>query len=540
MSGETKPNARQEEFANLPVGNVLLIAPAGCGKTEALAERARVLVGRGEIGPPRKILALTYSNKAKDNLSARMRALLGRNWRQWVTVTNFHGFATRLIQSHGVVIGMPPTVLLPERSRRAKRLRELGVGYEDAGEFERVLREAKSDEADDETVLQRIHESGHTAAIEFEQGLRSEGRIDYDDQIRHAVRLLAEPSVARLYQTHFVTVMVDEVQDLSMGQLRMVQAVGGNQVTYAGDPAQGIYSFAGAQSAAVFNAIRGCAPTEIEFVNSYRSSPAVLGAINGLARHMGITELECGAPDQWSDDGHVRVLRSPDTEHEAEALLELIARIRCDESLSIGVVARRSARMNDLRRAAAARGVDFYDWGAPTHVLRVVDLLKKHVPQAQRQDINGQIDTLERLCRESVDLADAETLDEIAAACTALREAVDTGATFAEAVAQCRSAPDSDAPVSPGLHLLTGHVGKGQEFDWVVVIGLEDGHVPDFRNTFGEELQEELRVLHVMVSRARYGLVITSANRTRTQYGWRDATPSPWFALLRAEATAEI
>jgi DNA helicase II / ATP-dependent DNA helicase PcrA len=84
------------------------------------------------------------------------------------------------------------------------------------------------------------------------------------------------------------------------------------------------------------------------------------------------------------------------------------------------------------------------------------------------------------------------------------------------------------SPVAPWLHVLTAHKGKGQEFDWVFVIGLEEGVIPDFRTKDQEQFDEELRILHVMVSRARYGLVFSSIRRITTQYGTRkDKDPSP-------------
>ena len=122
-------------------------------------------------------------------------------------------------------------------------------------------------------------------------------------------------------------------------------------------------------------------------------------------------------------------------------------------------------------------------------------------------------------------------------ACDALREAVEAGAKLGDAVRSCREAPDPEAPVGLGFHVLSGHVGKGQEFDWVVVLGLEEGHVPDFRSTAEPELSEELRVLHVMLSRARYGLVVTVVGATRTRYGWRETRPSRWYDRLAATAT---
>jgi DNA helicase-2/ATP-dependent DNA helicase PcrA len=280
--------------------------------------------------------------------------------------------------------------------------------------------------------------------------------------------------------------------------------------------------------------------TEIELNESYRSSPAVLRAVNVLAAQMGVTELQCGDPENWPDEGQVLVVTSATTQDEAISLLGFVDSISTGDPISVGVVARRGTRLDDLRRCATERGDDFYDWSAPTHVARVVDLLKRKLPEATDDNTTQQVRTLERLCLQTVEPADADTRDEVVAACDALRLMIEQGATLVEAVGQCRSSPDPDAPVVPGLHLLTGHLGKGQEFDWVIVVGLEEGHVPDFRSTQGAALAEELRVLHVMVSRARYGVVVTSSRATRTRYGWRQATPSPWFELLAGAATAEI
>jgi DNA helicase-2/ATP-dependent DNA helicase PcrA len=71
----------------------------------------------------------------------------------------------------------------------------------------------------------------------------------------------------------------------------------------------------------------------------------------------------------------------------------------------------------------------------------------------------------------------------------------------------------------PGVHLLTGHVGKGQQFDWVVVIGAEDGCIPDFRADTRATLAEESRILSVMVSRARHGVIVTHAKAVPSQKG---------------------
>jgi DNA helicase-2/ATP-dependent DNA helicase PcrA len=536
------PNLKQEELSRLPVGNVLVIAPAGCGKTEALAARALGVLASGEVAAPRRILALTYSNKAKANLASRIRDVVGAGWQQRISVTNFHGLATRVIKAHGRLLDIPSDVLLPEGSWRQKRLRELGIGWQNSDAFEEALREAKGGLVDDGEVMQRLQEMGHTEAQRFEEILRQEGRLDYDDLIRHAGRLLAIPQVARLYQAHFGMVMVDEVQDLSVRQYGIARAVGGDRVTYAGNPAQGFYSFAGADPVEVFERIKALSPTVVEFNQSYRSAPAVLTAVNALATELGTTRLECGDPDRWRNEGCVMLIEREDTQAEALALLRVVETILQDPTASIGVVGRRGSRTLHLRKAAEGAGVSFQDWSVPTHVPKVVGLLKRNVRRVLSAEGTAleRLDQLEFLCRSEVEGSDADTLDEVASACDVLRDMVEQGSTIEQAVASCREAVSNDVPVVPGLHLLTGHRGKGQEFDWVIVIGLEDGHIPDFRSTSAEQLAEELRVLHVMVSRARCGLVVTYSAHTRTRFGWRPTSPSRWLELLRGVATTEL
>src|SRR5690606_29143442 len=88
---------------------------------------------------------------------------------------------------------------------------------------------------------------------------------------------------------------------------------------------------------------------------------------------------------------------------------------------------------------------------------------------------------------------------------------------------------------APGIHLLSGHVGKGQQFDWVVVIGFEQDCIPDFRAVTQTAREEEARTFSVMMSRARHGVLVTRSsvvptnagrprNRQLSQYGNKIAT----------------
>ena len=533
------PNAKQLELAALPIKPVLVIAPAGCGKTEALALRARTAVARGDVAAPSKVLALTYSNKAKANLAARMASSLGPGWRQRIWVTNFHGLAARIILAHGETIGIASKVILPEDPWRRRKRREFGISWNNSDSFDGALSEAKSGPFDDDEVWNRLTATGHGAALAYEAALRAEGRLDYDDLIRHCARLLDVAAVAALYQEHFGLVLVDEAQDLSLMQYGIVSAVGADRVTYAGDPAQGIYSFAGADPEAVFAAIQAQHPEVVELDVSYRSSPAVLRTVNALAAEMHSTQLVCADPGRWADDGHVIAFVSEDTDQEAARLLQLIARILQDATATVGVVLRRSSRADGLRAAARQLGVAYEDWALPTHVPAVVELLHRlHSRAAKLGGTDHEaLAHLGEFCRDALESDDADTLDELAGAIEQLEESLADGTSLDDAIASCRVSADPDAPVGQGLHLLTGHKGKGQEFDWVIILGLEVGHIPDFRNEGGDDLAEELRVLHVMASRARYGLAFTYSRAIPTRRGWRSSEPSRWLGLLDATAT---
>ena len=528
-------NREQELLSELPISNVLLIAPAGCGKTEALAGRARAVVERGDVVAPRLVLALTFSNKAKENLAQRMRAVVGAGWRQRVVVTNLHGLAARVYRAHGAVLGAEPDAHFPEEPWRRRTRAELGITYRNGDEFEEALRIAKAGPYNDEEVMRRLTEIGHQAAIDYELRLRSENRLDHDDLIRHAACLLARPEIRRLYQAHFGMTLVDEVQDLSLMQFEIARAVGGDSVTYAGDPAQGIYSFAGADPDEVFSRIYALSPKIVEFTRSYRSSPAVLRAVNALGAEMGTSHLECADPARWADEGKVVSIERESREDEARALLAMVQRLTRDQNTTVAIVGRRGTRADRLRNAAQQAGIAFEDWAMPSHVGAVADLLNRCLPDARRgrQPEGGQLEQLGVLCRELIDDADVETHDALAGALDHLGQLVRDGMSVSEAVQSCRVSSAPGAPVAPGLHVLTGHKGKGQEFDWVFVVGLEDGQVPDFRSHTDASRAEELRVLHVMVSRARYGLVVTFV---RTD-GWRSTAPSPWLSTLRAVAT---
>jgi DNA helicase II / ATP-dependent DNA helicase PcrA len=529
-------NPEQDLLRHIGIQPILVHAPAGCGKTHALADRAHALIAAGAIRPPHRILALTFSNRAKTNLAARMRDRIGPRYWRYVTVTNFHGLGARLIRSHGEVINLSPALKMPERGWRQRALRSLSVDWRNAPAVEEALRDAKADAVSDEEVRDRLQASGSTEAVAFQELLDNDTRLDFADLLRHAERVLREEDVSRLYSLHFPAVFVDELQDLTVQQFRLAELIGKESLTAVGDKTQGIYAFAGADVSEILTSMKKKNPAQISFKRSYRSAPKVLEAVSLVAGKLGGLELECANPQDWQTEGTIALLKRSSPEEEAEEVLDRANQIfQDDDHRSVGIIARRGSRAEAILAAASSKSLDLNDWGNPTHTPAVVALLRRFRKEASAAatDAETQMATLEAMCRAEVPEDDPELLDELIAAVESLADMMQQGANLEQAVAQCRQAPPADAPIPPGLHVLSGHVGKGQQFDWVFVIGLEEGHIPDFRATSPIELEEELRILHVMISRAREGVVLTAVQRTQDQYlRWHTQTPCRWLPDL--------
>lgn len=139
------------------------------------------------------------------------------------------------------------------------------------------------------------------------------------------------------------------------------------------------------------------------------------------------------------------------------------------------------------------------------------------------------------------DLAAFERVEEpdtrkaLADALSSVLDRLNDGLTPSQIAARIRVGDQTTLLNAPGVHLLSGHVGKGQQFDWVVVVGAEDGNIPFFLAESDAEKLEEVRILSVMLSRGRHGAFVTYARSVPTLAGDpRDRALSPFWAALEA------
>ncbi len=529
-----QPSAEQAAAATSADLNTLIIAPPGCGKTEVLAYRAEHLIA--SLRPNQKILALTLTNRARANLQERLRQVLGaERARRFVAVRNFHGHAADVVRSHYRTIGLNLSTYVPPTTRTlAKAMRDVTSDADISRDAIALLGEVKRQALSDEGVLASLAAAngriGQDAAVAVEDARQAANLLHYEDLLRYAQCLLKVPGVRRLYNNHYGVVLVDEFQDLSLQQLDLVSLTCTASKTFAGDPLQGIYTWAGAQPEEVAKILNAACPTPVLLSESYRSSPKVLSLVNAIGTQLGASALRSAQDDVWPDAGFGTVQVFADCDDEAKQILNA-ARVLLDRdpNLSIGIITRSAWRRKVIDQEFAASDLPIRRWDLAVDDPRILQLVRDAMTQLPR---GVDFETARDGVLNTIDPADVDTFEQVEEVFNFLDES--GFPTPRAALRTLRANGEPQQAVSPGVHLLNAHTGKGQQFDWVFVIGLEEKHVPDRRNSQGAALAEEMRVLLVMLSRARHGLVVSTVQTLDGQYGRYGATRSRWFAALDA------
>lgn len=531
----TAPVGAQEAAVVGEECHILVLAPPGCGKTEVLAMRAARLLATGLVRPRRKILTLTFTNRARDNIRARLDTQLGESRaRRTIDVVNFHEFAIRLVQAHGNVVGLSGEVTYPNKTWMKKALASHTSNWREQRSAGEALEEAKRNPLNDEQLLEHLEASGNELAVAVERERQSAGYLDYGDLLRHAQLILRNERVAEVFCEHYDSVLVDEFQDLTMQEFEIARAVTSANSMYVGDPYQGIFGWVGAAPMEVLRELKDDGYHCIDLDISFRSSPAVLSVVNALSVDLGATPLRAADPDEWRDGGVAYALAfSTDTSEAAGvvALSDYVAGKYPEDR--IGVICRAEYRRAALERAfAGARHKPQY-WDIALDTPQVASMLKRQARHICTDlAYSDQVEDLLGRVSGALRSSDIETLNDVQSACDQLLGMESMGEDLREVLSRIRDVRGTAAS-EPGVHVLNAHTGKGQQFDWVFVVGLEEGHVPSTYSKTAEELLEEQRVLMVMVSRARRGIFLSHARETSNRYGrtFREG-PSRWWPAI--------
>ncbi|MGV1033766.1 MAG: UvrD-helicase domain-containing protein [Microbacteriaceae bacterium] len=461
-----EPTPAQLQIRNSEVSGMLVVAPAGCGKSEALALRVQGMLRRGVAPGARRILVATFSNRAKDNIRERLRSYLTpAELRDKVTVINFHGLSARLFKSHAAAIGLDPEWLLPENDWVREQCQRMGLQFGQISAIEKALQRIKQSGIDDDEVMRLLEDVGNPDAVEVERLRITDQQLTYDDLPRLAELILERDEVADLYRAHFAAVVVDEFQDLTPQQLRIINRIGSGRTTYAGDLAQGIYGFTGARPEEVYADISAEVDEVVELTESHRSSPAVLAAVNALVPMTLGTALTCAAPDTWPSGGIAAEVGHATAEAEAAWAVQFAeAVLTRAPGQRIGIISRIGSRRRFADAAFAAQDeLDVHRWDDGVLDTETARRVRTVLGALDSSAVTAADDPIEYL-REFASFDQVQDPADRISLADALSWALDLlshGSSPAEIAKRIRVGDNSTLLTKPGVHLLSGHAGKG-------------------------------------------------------------------------------
>lgn len=384
-------NEMQRKAVFQTEGPVLILAGAGSGKTRVLTYRIAHLTQ--DLGvPPRQILAITFTNKAANEMRTRVEGLCGLDAGQ-MWVSTFHSACLRILKRHRADIGFSGdfTIYDPEDQKALLRriFKELEIPdrqYTPKGVLA-VISSCKDELIGPGEYAAKVKGDFYKEKIaliyeHYEKALRENCAVDFDDLIGRTVKLFEErPDILGFYQEQFRYIMVDEYQDTNNAQYRLVSLLAAKyrNICVVGDDDQSIYRFRGAN-------IRNILDFEKDFPGAYvvrleqnyRSTANILNAANGVIAHNEARK----AKRLWTEkaDGELLTLFSVwDERAEAEACAAEVEQLRDGGTAlrDIAFLYRTNAQSRALEEAFLAHNLPYQLFGGTPFYQRkeIKDLL---------------------------------------------------------------------------------------------------------------------------------------------------------------------
>jgi DNA helicase-2/ATP-dependent DNA helicase PcrA len=559
------PEQRQA-LGNL-VGPVCVLAGAGTGKTRTITHRIAYGVRTGTYAPA-SVLALTFTSRAAGELRQRLRALGATG----VQARTFHAAALRQLRYFLPAQFKRPVPRVVEHKGRlvAQAAARLGIEVDRAAvrdlsaevEWSKVHLWTADDYSKQAGPAGRAPVAGldpvGVARLirAYEQALSDSEAMDFEDVLLIMAGLMEESApVARTVRAQYRHFVVDEYQDVSPLQQRLLDLWLGDRrdLCVVGDPAQTIYSFAGATSGYLTGFKRRYPEAAVvELVRDYRSTPQVVSLANSLLRRgrQASVELKACLPP-----GPAVVFRSfPDDAAEAAAAAQRIRELAEGgvAPLEMAILYRTNSQSEPFENALANAGIPYQVRGgerffARPEVRRAVVMLRSQARVASSQDaldlvhsvLAGLGWTEQPPAGRGAQREQWESLEALAALAAEL--AAGGAATLPELVAAIdERAEAGHTPAARGVTLASLHSAKGLEWEAVFLAGVADGLLPISLAKSPDEVAEERRLLYVGITRAKRHLQLSFA-KARVQGAAATRRPSRFLDGIwpTAERTAK-
>ena len=308
-------NPAQQEAVRTVEGPLLIVAGPGSGKTRVIAHRVAYLVKNVGV-PPRRIMAVTFTNKAANEMKERLLHLAAAAVPD-LTLGTFHAICARMLRRDGERIGIDPHFVIydgdDQTSLMKRALLELGLDPKRwppraiLAAVSAAKNELITPEAYARGVRSYYEEIVHRSYERYQALLTENKALDFDDLLMKAVQLLQQDTdVLERYQARYLHVLIDEFQDTNVAQYAFARLLAGRHrnICVVGDPDQSIYSWRSADIRNILNFEKDYPDAKVILLEqNYRSTKTILEtahsviAANRQRKEKRLwTEKERGAP----------------------------------------------------------------------------------------------------------------------------------------------------------------------------------------------------------------------------------------------------
>jgi DNA helicase-2/ATP-dependent DNA helicase PcrA len=332
-------NPEQQKAVLTTEGPLLILAGAGTGKTRVITARVAHLIAEGV--DPANILAVTFTNKAANEMRERLALMVEKTKAKKVLMSTFHALCVRILRTGIERLGYKRNFSIYDEGDTTGLIKKI------------IARTAAQDEKLDpglaKALISKAKNSGWrepapgdekslagAVFARYQMELKALNAVDFDDLLLLSVQLLEEhEEVRRQWQERFRYLMVDEFQDTNSLQLRLVSQLADERMNVAvvGDDDQSIYGWRGAEVTNILEFESHFPnPTVVKLEQNYRSTNPILQTANALIRN----NPRRRPKNLWSaaEGGEkVRLLAMPDDREEAQYICEDIQRRQMEESL---------------------------------------------------------------------------------------------------------------------------------------------------------------------------------------------------------------
>lgn len=371
-------NPRQREAVECTEGPLLILAGAGSGKTKVLTTRIAYLVYEKRVAPW-NILAITFTNKAAQEMRERIIGLIGQDGEK-VWASTFHSTCVRILRNEINYIGYDTNfviyddsdqqtllkMILKEKNLDEKKFPPRGAAARISNYKNELktpataIRETQGDFPEDQYAeIYRI----------YQERLQKNNALDFDDLIMLTVQLFREhEDVLQRYQERFRYILVDEYQDTNTSQYVLVNLLAGKyqNLCVVGDDDQSIYQWRGADIRNILNFEQDYpAAKVVKLEENYRSTQGILDAAYGVVKH------NHGRKDKrlWtSKEGGEQIgyFAAYNESDESYFVCRQISRLRLEEErpyCSFAVLCRASAQFRSLEETMIKQGIPYHIYG---------------------------------------------------------------------------------------------------------------------------------------------------------------------------------